>query len=195
LGALFITGFSLPFFGGEVFGIFILWSNVGAPPVAIIFVGIAAAVLFHFLLKAPTKAGRALMDRVEGFRMFMKAVDSDRIQRLAPSPEKTPELFERFLPYSLALDVEHAWASQFSSVLAMAAAPAGSSGHSTSGYSPSWYSGAGMASFSPSDFTSSFSNSFSSAVSSASAPTPSSSGSGGGGSSGGGGGGGGGGGW
>jgi uncharacterized membrane protein YgcG len=194
-GALFITGFSLPFLGGEAMGTFMLWRGVGTLPVAIIFVGIAAAVLFHFLLKAPTKAGRALMDRVEGFRMFMKAVDSDRIQRLAPPPEKTPELFERFLPYALALDVEHAWASQFSSALAMAAAPAGSSGHSTSGYSPSWYSGAGMASFSPTDFTSSFSSSFSSAVSSASAPTPSSSGSGGGGSSGGGGGGGGGGGW
>jgi uncharacterized membrane protein YgcG len=195
LGALFITAFSIPFLGGEVFGILRLWSFVGTLPVAITFLGIAAAVLFHFLLKAPTKAGRALMDRVEGFRMFMKAVDSDRIQRLAPPPEKTPELFERFLPYALALDVEHAWASQFSSVLAMATAPAGSSGHSTSGYSPSWYSGAGLASFSPTDFTSSFSSSFSSAVSAASAPTPSSSGSGGGGSSGGGGGGGGGGGW
>jgi hypothetical protein len=194
-GALFITAFSIPFLVGEGMGTFMLWRAVGTLPVAIIFVGIAAAVLFHFLLKAPTKAGRALMDRVEGFRMFMKAVDSDRIQRLAAPPEKTPELFERFLPYALALDVEHAWASQFSSVLAMAAAPASSSGHSTSGYSPSWYSGGGIASFSPTDFTSSFSSSFSSAVSSASAPTPSSSGSGGGGSSGGGGGGGGGGGW
>jgi uncharacterized membrane protein YgcG len=193
--ALFITGFSIPFLGGEGMGTFMLWNAVGTLPVAIIFVGIAAAVLFHFLLKAPTKAGRALMDRVEGFRMFMKAVDSDRFQRLAAPPEKTPQLFERFLPYALALDVEHAWASQFSSVLAMAAAPAGSSGHSSSGYSPSWYAGAGIASFSATDFTSSFSSSFSSAVSSASAPTPSSSGSGGGGSSGGGGGGGGGGGW
>jgi uncharacterized membrane protein YgcG len=194
LGAFFITAFSIPFLGGEVFGTYMLWSAVGTLPVAIIFVGIAAAVLFHFLLKAPTKAGRALMDRVEGFRMFLKAVDSDRIQRVAPPPEKTPELFERFLPYALALDVEHAWASQFSSVLAMAAAPADSSSHSN-GYSPSWYVGSGIASFSASDFTSSFSSSFSSAVSSASAPTPSSSGSGGGGASGGGGGGGGGGGW
>jgi uncharacterized membrane protein YgcG len=193
--ALFITAFSIPFLGGEAMGTFMLWGSVGTLPVAIIFAGIAVAVVFHFLLKAPTKAGRALMDRVEGFRMFMKAVDGDRIQRLAPPPEKTPELFERFLPYAFALDVEQAWASQFSQVLAMAVAPAGSSGHSTSGYSPSWYSGAGIASFSAADFTSSFSSSFSSAVSSASAPTPSSSGSGGGGSSGGGGGGGGGGGW
>jgi uncharacterized membrane protein YgcG len=193
-GAIVITLFSIPFLGGEAMGTFWLWVMVGTLPVAIIFVGIGAAVLFHFLLKAPTKAGRALMDRVEGFRMFMKAVDSDRIQRLAPPPEKTPELFERFLPYALALDVEHAWASQFSSVLALAAAPASSSSHSTV-YSPSWYVGSGIASFSAADFTSSFSSSFSSAVSSSSAPTPSSSGSGGGGFSGGGGGGGGGGGW
>ncbi len=190
-GALFITLFSLPFLGGEAFGTFWLWYTVGTLPVVIIFAGIGLNVLFHYLLKAPTLAGRSLMNRVEGFRMFLQAVDGDRINRMA-SPAKTPELFERFLPYALALGVEHAWAQQFSQVLAAAAA---SSSSGSGGYSPSWYSGAGFASFSPAAFTSSFSNSFASAVSSASAPAPSSSGSGGGGFSGGGGGGGGGGGW
>jgi len=119
-------------------------------------------------------------------------VDADRLQTIA-RPDKTPQLFERFLPYAFALGVEHAWAEQFSTVLAQAAtADATGSGAS---YSPSWYSGAAFASFSASSFTSSFSSSFSSAISSSSAAPGSSSGSGGGGSSGGGGGGGGGGGW
>jgi len=131
------------------------------------------------------------MDRVDGFKMFLKAVDADRLRTMAP-PAKTPQLFERFLPYALALGVEHAWAEQFSKVLAQAAT-AGSAGGNTS-YSPSWYAGSGFDSFSPSSFTSSFSSSFSSAVA-FSAAAPGSSGSGGGGSSGGGGGGGGGGGW
>ncbi len=191
VGAVVITLFSLPFLGGEAMGTFWLWYSVGTLPVLIIFAGIGVNVLFHYLLKAPTLAGRSLMDRVEGFRLFLKTVDGDRINRMA-EPARTPELFERFLPYALALGVEHAWAQQFSQVLAAAAA---SSSSSSAGYSPSWYSGAGFASFSPSDFTSSFSDSFSSAVSSSSAPASSSSGSGGGGSSGGGGGGGGGGGW
>jgi hypothetical protein len=190
--ALFITLFSLPFLGGEIVGLGVLWSSVGTLPIVIIVAGVGINILFHYLLKAPTLAGRALMDRVEGFRLFLKTVDGDRMNRLA-SPAKTPELFERFLPYALALGVEHAWAQQFSQVLAAAAASP-SSGN-TGGYSPSWYSGSGFSSFSPADFTSSFSDSFSSAVSSSSSPASSSSGSGGGGSSGGGGGGGGGGGW
>jgi uncharacterized membrane protein len=124
--------------------------------------------------------------------MFLKAVDADRLQTMSPPPDKTPELFERFLPYALALGVEQAWANQFSQVLAQAAAAPGGSG---SGYSPSWYTGSGFGNFSAVSFTSSFSSSFSSAISSSSAAPGSSSGGGGGGSSGGGGGGGGGGGW
>lgn len=192
-GAVFTTVFALPFFGGEIFGITILWKAVGALPVAILFAGVFSGVLFHFLLKAPTKAGRTLMDRVEGFRMFLKAVDGDRINRMSSPPDKTPELFERFLPYALALDVEHAWAEQFTQVLATSA---GASSQSQSGYSPTWYSGAGVGAFSATGFTSSFGSSFSSAMASAtSSASASGSGGGGGGSSGGGGGGGGGGGW
>ena len=188
----FLTLFSLPFLAGECVGLGMLYWACGLLASAIIAAAIGINVLFHHLLKAPTLAGRALMDRVEGFKAFLKAVDADRLQTMVP-PEKTPQLFERFLPYALALGVEHAWSEQFSQVLARAAAAgAGSSGAS---YSPSWYSGTGFGAFSPSGFTSSFSSSFSSAISSSSTAPGSSSGSGGGGSSGGGGGGGGGGGW
>ena len=191
IGAGFITLFSLPFFAGECFGFFFLRASVGYVPMMIILLGVLTSLLFHYLLKAPTLAGRALMDRVEGFRMFLSAVDGDRMNRTSPMT-KTPELFERYLPYALALGVEHAWAQQFSQVLAAAA---GASSQGSHGYAPSWYSGTGFSTFSPEAFTSSFSSSFSGAVSSSSAPASSSSGSGGGGSSGGGGGGGGGGGW
>lgn len=190
--ALFITLFSVPFVGGECVGVFFLQSAVGVTPIFIILVGVLTSLLFHYLLKAPTLAGRALMDRIEGFRMFLKAVDGDRINRMAPVA-KTPELFERYLPFALALGVEHAWAQQFSQVLAAAAGASSSQGGR--GYAPSWYSGTGFAAFSPAGFTSSFSDSFSGAISSSAAPASSSSGGGGGGSSGGGGGGGGGGGW
>ena len=36
-------------------------------------------------------------------------------------PDKTPELFETFLPYAVALDVQNAWAKRFAGVLAAAA--------------------------------------------------------------------------
>lgn len=188
----FLTLFTIPFVFFECVGLGVLIWTCGPAASGIIAAAIGINVLFHHLLKAPTLAGRALMDRVEGFKMFLTAVDADRLQTIT-RPDKTPQLFERFLPYAFALGVEHAWAQQFSQVLAQAATVGGSGGGT--GYSPSWYSGAALASFSATDFTSSFSSSFSSAISSSSTAPGSSSGSGGGGSSGGGGGGGGGGGW
>ncbi|MBZ5494380.1 MAG: DUF2207 domain-containing protein [Acidobacteriia bacterium] len=188
----FITLFSIPFVIGECLGLGMLIWSCGVAASGLIAAAIGINVLFHHLLKAPTLAGRALMDRVEGFKMFLTAVDSDRLQTIA-RPDKTPQLFERFLPYAFAMGVEHAWAQQFSQALAQAATAGGTGGGTA--YSPSWYSGASFGSFSATAFTSSFSSSFSSAISSSSTAPGSSSGSGGGGSSGGGGGGGGGGGW
>jgi len=141
--------------------------------------------VFYELMKAPTKLGRTVMDRIEGFRLFLSVAEKDRMNLLNP-PEQTPELFERFLPYALALDVEQEWSEQFARVLAKAAAE--------DDYRPSWYRGRSYRQFDASRMAARLGGSLTSAVARASAPA-SSSGSGGGGSSGGGGGGGGGGGW
>lgn len=192
--AMGITLFSIPFVLGEIIGLGMLTWAVSFVGMLVILALIGSNVLFHHLLKAPTHAGRQLLDRVDGFQMFLTAVDGHRLSTMV-APDKTPQLFERFLPYAVALGVEQAWANQFSQVLAVAGAP-----DNQFAYRPSWYSGAFIAS-SPAAFASSFSSGFSSAVSaSATAPGSSSgggfsSGGGGGGSSGGGGGGGGGGGW
>src|SRR5579872_666672 len=153
---------------------------------------IACNVVFFFLLRHPTEAGRRLLDHIEGFKMFLSEVDGDRMSRMG-APDRTPELFEKFFPYAIAFDLQDKWAQQFSQVLSAAAGGVGST--SVTGYTPLWYSGDDLSSFSPQTFSDSFGSSFSSAVSSSSSPPGSDSGSGGGGDSGGGGGGGGGGGW
>lgn len=53
--------------------------------------------LMFSAMKAPTKAGRVLLDEIEGFRRFLIGVESDRLDR-ENRPERTPELFERLLP-------------------------------------------------------------------------------------------------
>lgn len=190
-GQATLTGlFLIPFLGGEVMGLFLL-AKTASILVAVLLIGtVFIHVLFHFLMKAPTQTGRSVLDRIEGFKRFLSAVEGDRLNRVNP-PDLTPAVFEKFLPYALALDVEQAWAERFSGVLSAAGNAPGGSG---SAYSPGWYSGSA---FTAGDgiggFTSSLGGSFSSAISS-SATAPGSSG-GGGGGSGGGGGGGGGGGW
>ncbi len=185
--ATFITLFSLPFIAGEVVGIFVLGGATSAAVVVILVVVAGVNFLFHYLLKAPTRTGRALLDKIEGFKMFLAATEQDRMNILYP-PMRTPELFEKYLPYALALGVEQQWSEQFSEVLA-AAAQRGTT------YSPSWYSGTSWSTLGASGFSSSLGSSFSGAISSSSHAPGSRSGGGGGGSSGGGGGGGGGGGW
>ncbi len=161
----------------------------GATPlvIAAIAVSIVTAVAFAILLKRPTLRGRDLLDEMLGFKDYLEVAEKDELNLRNP-PEKTPELFETYLPYALAMGVEQAWSEKFAGVLAAIRDPDGR------GYQPSWYSG-NWNSGRLSRTTRSLSRGLSSSVASSVSPPGSSSGSGGGGSSGGGGGGGGGGGW
>ena len=137
-------------------------------------------------IDAPTLEGRRVLDHVAGFKQYLSITERERLDRMHP-PEDTPELFERYLPYAIALGVENRWADRFAGVLAAAAAQ-GQQGFG-------WYSGSNSPWSNPGRFADSVGSSLASTISSASTAPGSSSGSGGGGSSGGGGGGGGGGGW
>lgn len=137
--------------------------------------------LFLHLMKRPTFLGAQLINHIKGFKLFLEVAEKDRINFRNP-PQFTPELFEKYLPYALALNVEQQWCEQFSVILAKA------------NYQPTWYTGVYYGNFNTRSFSDSLSASFASAIS-ASATAPGSSSGFGGGSSGGGGGGGGGGGW
>jgi len=137
-------------------------------------------------IAAPTKEGRAVLDRIAGFRQYLSIAERERLDRMT-APEDTPEIFERYLPYAIALGVENRWADRFRGVLAAAQAQ-GQQGFG-------WYSGSGNPWNDTGSFVVDVGSTLASTISSASTAPGSSSGSGGGGSSGGGGGGGGGGGW
>lgn len=150
-------------------------------------VGLAPVVAVAFsLLKAPTQQGRVVMDQIAGFRQYLGTAEEDRLEYLTP-PEKTPELFERFLPYAIALDVENTWAMRFAGVLAAAGVGAAAA---------AWYS-SDRGYDDPTGWTDKLGSGLTDTVASSSSAPGSSSGSSsdGGGSSGGGGGGGGGSGW
>jgi uncharacterized membrane protein YgcG len=154
--------------------------------IGVFFANALLHVLYIYLLRAPTPKGRLLLDELMGFKLYLEVAEQEDLNRSAP-PKKTPELFERYLPFAVALGVEQAWAEQFASVFAQLR-------DQRAAYTPVWYSGKFDAAHLGS-FASDVGSNFSSAISSAATPPGSSSGSGGGGSSGGGGGGGGGGGW
>jgi uncharacterized membrane protein YgcG len=162
----------------------------GPPSLYVIGAGVVmllTVIFFATVMKRPTIRGRKVLDEMLGFRDYLDVAEKDELNLRNP-PEKTPQLFEAYLPFALALGVEQAWAERFASVLE---AIRGEHGR---GYQPDWYSG---------DWDSSnvrvnigsVTGDLGSAISSSVTPPGSSSGGGGGGFSGGGGGGGGGGGW
>jgi hypothetical protein len=165
--------------------------SVGSGPTPLVIGAVVAMalviVLFAILMKRPTGLGRKVLDETAGFRDYLEMAEKDEMNARNP-PEKTPELFERYLPFALAMGVEQRWAERFAAIFANLRGPGGAP------YHPSWYNGAwNVGNFSRT--TSALTGGLSAAISSSVTPPGSSSGSGGGGSSGGGGGGGGGGGW
>ncbi|HWS75965.1 MAG TPA: DUF2207 domain-containing protein [Quisquiliibacterium sp.] len=147
--------------------------------------------LFYYLLRAPTAAGRPVMDHIEGLELYLRTAETARLD-MAGAPQITTERFERLLPYAIALEAERPWSEAFEAAFTRAH-PGEDLG---TAYRPGWHSGSG---FSGRSFgralagaVAATQGSFASAMP---APKSSSSGFSGGGGSGGGGGGGGGGGW
>ena len=185
--ALIRVIFLLPFVAAGIAVLFLFGGSVNWTVIIFLLLVIVLNIVFYQLLKAPTRLGRKLLDKVEGFRHYVNVAEKHELDYRNPAG-RTPALFEKYLPYALALDIEQQWTDQFHDVFA---ATTGGDSH----YRPSWYSGANWHPTRASHFSSSLAGSLTSAIASASTAPGSSSGSGGGGFSGGGGGGGGGGGW
>ena len=154
--------------------------------VAVLVVMVATIGQFSRLVRAPTKEGRALLDQIEGLKLYLSVAEREELERL-PGPGGPPALdakrYETLLPYAVALEVEDAWTKKFTAAAGAAAVAAATAGIA-------WYRGSGISNLG--NLTRAVGHSLSSQIASSSSPPGSSSGRSGGGSSGGGGGGGGG---
>ena len=114
------------------------WMNLfNSIPLVIGSVLVSALIwwLFARQMTAKTVTGARLHIAVLGFQEFMNRVDADRIKRMPP------DTFEKFLPYAMALGVEHHWAQAFDGIVKDP---------------PSWYASPnGYTGFSPLFFSSS----------------------------------------
>jgi Predicted membrane protein (DUF2207) len=82
-------------------------------PVVIVCVSISAAIwwLFARVMTAKTVKGARTHIAVLGFQEFMNRVDAERLKVMPP------DTFEKFLPYAMALGVEHHWAQAFAGIV------------------------------------------------------------------------------
>jgi uncharacterized membrane protein len=159
------TGIAVAVIGALALHLFIS-SAVGKAVLAGILTGLPA-LAFSKVMPAKTKAGASVYIDILGFQEFLRRAEKDRLQRMGDK-----DLFSKFLPYAIALDVVDNWAKAFEGLYQDP---------------PQWYtSESGFRTFSPYHFSRSI-NAATSNLASAIYSAPRGSGIGGGGSSGGGG--------
>lgn len=176
VGAGIAVGVAIGFVGTMVSDAFSL------SPISFVIAGVLSALIivgFGVVMPARTVSGARTQERVLGFQEFLQRVEGDRLRDFV----KTPEMFEKFLPFAMAFGVERKWAKAFDGIFTQP---------------PNWYVGTNPMGFNAGMFSSRLSTMSTTAASAMASQPRSSSGSGfssGGGFSGGGGGGGGGGGF
>ena len=129
-GAVMLGGLVLGF--GSAMG-----ARAGLGPLPFAVAGIVSGLIvagFGRIMPARTTAGARTLERVLGFEEFLRRVEGDRLERVV----KSPELFERYLPFAMAFGVERKWARAFQDVYREP---------------PSWYVGPGTGPFDPHGFS------------------------------------------
>ena len=120
--------------GGSAIG-----ANLGMAGAPFIVAGILSGAIicgFGWFMPCRTVMGARALEGVLGFEDFLAHVESDRFNRMI----KTPEMFEKFLPFAMALGVEKNWSQAFANIYTQP---------------PQWYQGG---SFGPQFYTYGFVN-------------------------------------
>jgi len=119
--------------GGAILGFLMamggsaLSAALGMAPLPFIVAGVLSGLIvciFAFVMPARTLKGARALEGVRGFEDFLGHVEADRFERMV----KTPQMFEKFLPFAMALGVDKRWADAFKDIYTQP---------------PDWYSGPG----------------------------------------------------
>ena len=106
---------------GVVIGLILVWGGVslggkmGMAPLPFIVAGILTGLIivgFGWFMPARTQSGARALEGILGFEDFLAHVEADRFNRTI----KTPEMFEKFLPFAMALGVEKNWSKAFQGI-------------------------------------------------------------------------------
>ena len=106
-------------------------------PLPFIVAGVLTALIvvgFGIFMPARTLTGARTRELLLGFEEFLRRVESDHFDQI-----RTPEMFERYLPFAMAFGVEKQWARAFADLYLEP---------------PTWYAGANVAGFNAAVFTS-----------------------------------------
>ncbi len=105
-----------------------------------IFIGAIFVIIGHllylYLIVRPGKEKLKMQADIEGLKMYISLAEEKQMQYFNP-PKVTPDVFERLLPYAIALKTEKVWGDKFEKTLLQ-------SMQSVDSYAPIWYYGTAM---------------------------------------------------
>jgi len=110
--ALMLFVMMVPCLAALALGSVVLGTIFGREVLLVTALMVGVDLLFLHLMKAPTAQGRRLLDEIEGFRQFLSSVEKFSMDR-QDGPTVAPGIYERYLPYAVALEVEQAWGDRF----------------------------------------------------------------------------------
>ena len=111
----------------------VIAARFGMAPLTTVLAGVLTGAIvlgFGIFMPARTIAGTRALEAALGFEEFLQRVESDRFKKMITGPE----MFERYLPYAMALAVEKKWAAAFADIYRE---------------QPDWYRGTGHRGFHP----------------------------------------------
>ncbi len=109
LGGGLVLGFLIAL-GGPTLG-----NAWGMAPFTFILTGILTGLVvcgFGWFMPARTEKGTRALEGTLGFEDFLNHVEADRFNKMI----KTPAMFEKFLPFAMALGVEKNWSNAFKGI-------------------------------------------------------------------------------
>lgn len=105
-----------------------------------------------YIVGSYTAEGCILRQKILGFKLFLGTTETERMAVIGTPPTRTPELYETYLPFAIALGVEKAWSAQFAPVFAELE-------QRGEPYAPLWYHGPEQVKFDSDSFSSQVSDS------------------------------------
>ncbi len=124
-GLLFVLSM-FAIFGSFIIGSMLVNFYLGVS----VFISGVIMLVFAMFMPQKTVKGAETLEKIQGFKQFMMVTEKERLKFHNP-PDMIPGLFEKYLPYAMALGVENKWAENFKDIYNQA--PEWYEGYSTTG--------------------------------------------------------------
>ena len=113
-----LLAFVTPCLAAIALGSVVLVATFGVLTMAAVVFFTVITMFFSKVLRVHTAEGRELMDQIEGFRLFLRSVERFSLDR-EEGPGSHAGLYEKYLPYAVALEVEQRWGDKFVALASM----------------------------------------------------------------------------